>query len=65
MILYKVDLSIAMPVGSTSYIFVPITAALFLHERVDMLRWAGIMMIVLGIHFVSQSKKRAGAGRVR
>lgn len=62
-ILYKIDLSIAMPAGSTSYIFIPIVAALFLHEHVSLMRWAGIIMIVLGIHFVSRSKKPAeGAG---
>ena len=57
-ILYKIDLSIAMPVGSTSYIFVPIAAILFLHEQVSLIRWIGILCIVLGIHFVSQSKSR-------
>ncbi|MCX5678658.1 MAG: EamA family transporter [Candidatus Omnitrophica bacterium] len=56
-ILSRVDLSIAMPVGSTSYIFVPIAAMIFLHEHVGILRWAGILLIVLGIHFVSQSRK--------
>ncbi|MDD5496122.1 MAG: EamA family transporter [Candidatus Omnitrophica bacterium] len=55
-ILYRIDLSIAMPVGSTCYIFVPIVAVIFLHERVSPLRWLGILCIVLGIHFVSQSK---------
>lgn len=58
-ILSRVDLSIAMPVGSTCYIFVPIAAMIFLHEHVSLLRWAGILLIVLGIHFVSQSKKPA------
>ena len=56
-ILYKVDLSIAMPAGSTSYIFIPVAASIFLHERVSLLRWAGIFLIALGIHFVSKSKK--------
>ena len=56
-ILYKVDLSIAMPAGSTSYIFIPLAASVFLHEHVSLLRWAGIILIALGIHFVSQSKK--------
>ena len=56
-ILYKVDLSIAMPVGSFSYIFIPIFAVLFLHEHVNLVRWVGIICIILGIHFVSQSKK--------
>jgi drug/metabolite transporter (DMT)-like permease len=61
-ILYKIDLSIAMPVGSTSYIFVPIVAIIFLHEKVSLLRWVGILFIVLGIHFVAQSKKKAPEG---
>lgn len=56
-VLYKVDLSIAMPVGSTAFIFVPIAAMIFLHEQVSFLRWIGILFIVLGIHFVAQSKK--------
>ncbi|MCX5666068.1 MAG: EamA family transporter [Candidatus Omnitrophica bacterium] len=56
-ILYKVDLSIAMPVGSFCYIFVPVCAMLFLHESISPVRWAGIVCIILGIHFVSQSKK--------
>ena len=58
-VLYKVDLSIAMPVGSFCYIFVPICAMLFLHENISLIRWAGIICIVLGIHFVAQSKKPA------
>ncbi|MFH1189933.1 MAG: EamA family transporter [Candidatus Omnitrophota bacterium] len=56
-ILSRVDLSIAMPVGSTSYIFVPIAAMIFLGEHVGALRWAGILLIALGIHFVSKSSK--------
>lgn len=60
-VLYKVDLSIAMPVGSTSYVFIPVAAMLFLHERISLLRWLGIFAIVLGIHFVSQSKKQVPA----
>lgn len=54
-ILYKVDLSIAMPAGSISYIFIPIIAIFFLHEHVGLARWIGIMLIVSGIHFVSRS----------
>ena len=56
-ILYKVDLSIAMPVGSTSYLFIPLCAIIFLHERISPLRWVGILFIVAGIHFVCRSKK--------
>jgi drug/metabolite transporter (DMT)-like permease len=61
-ILYKVDLSIAMPVGSSSYILVPIVAIIFLHEHVSLLQWLGVLCIVVGIHFVSQSKGCAPEG---
>lgn len=56
LILYKVDLSIAIPVGSTGYILVPLAAIIFLHEHISLLRWGGIALIVLGIHFVSQTQ---------
>ncbi len=58
-ILYKIDLSVAMPVGSTCYIFVPLAAVFFLHEKVSPLRWLGVVFIILGIHFVLQSKRSA------
>lgn len=60
-ILSRVDLSIAMPVGSTSYIFVPLAAMVFLHENVSLIRWVGILLIVAGIHYVSRSGKSAEA----
>lgn len=58
-IIYRVDLSIAMPVGSAAYVFIPIMAVIFLHEHVSPLRWLGIAFVILGIHFTSQSKKEA------
>ena len=64
-ILYKVDLSIAMPADSLSYIFVPLGAAFFLHEHISLLRWLGIFCIIGGIHFVAQSNrsKETGVGK--
>lgn len=56
-VLSRIDLSVAFPVGSTSYVFVPLLATVFLHETVNPLRWLGIALIILGIHFVSQSTK--------
>ena len=53
-VLYKIDLSIAMPVGGISYIFIPIAATLFLHEHVSLTRWAAVACIILGVHFVSK-----------
>ena len=61
-ILYKVDLSIAMPAGSATYIFIPIIAMLFFHEHVGLTRWIGIALIVAGIHFVSRSGRPTAEG---
>lgn len=63
-ILYKVDLSIAVPVGSMNYILIPIIAMLFFHEHVDFNRWLGIALIVTGIHFVSKSGRHVAATEV-
>ena len=52
-ILSKIDLSVAVPVASFSYILVPITSIIFLHERVVLLRWIGIGFILIGVIFVS------------
>ena len=60
-IIYKIDLSIAMPVSSFSYILVPIAAMVFFHEKVEPLRWLGIAFIILGIYFVSKSKSSVDA----
>jgi drug/metabolite transporter (DMT)-like permease len=56
-VLSKLDLSIAVPVASTNYITLPIMAMFFLHEHVSPLRWAGIILIIAGIHFVSKSSR--------
>ncbi|MFA6320642.1 MAG: EamA family transporter [Candidatus Omnitrophota bacterium] len=56
-IIYRIDLSIAMPVGSAAYVFIPIMAIMFLHEHVSPIRWLGIALVILGIHFTAQSKK--------
>ena len=55
-ILSRVELSVAMPVGSTSYVIIPLVAMFFLGEKVSALRWVGILLIVAGIHFVAKSK---------
>ena len=55
-ILAKIDLSVALPLAGSSYILVPIAAVFFLHEVVKPMRWLGLVLIVLGIYFISQSK---------
>lgn len=55
-ILSQIDLSVALPLASSSYILIPIAAVYFLHEFVSPLRWLGLVLIILGITFVSKSK---------
>ena len=55
-ILSTIDLSVALPLASMSYILIPVAAVFFLHEHVHMLRWLGLVLIVSGITFVAQSE---------
>lgn len=56
-VLTRIDLSVAFPIGSTTYIIVPILSMIFLHEKVCSIRWIGITFIIIGIYFVSKSTK--------
>lgn len=56
-VLSRIDLSVASPVGSATYIIVPILAVLFLREKVTLLRWAGVFLILIGIFFISHSTR--------
>jgi len=56
-ILTKIDLSVAVPIASFSYIFVPLVSIIFLGERITLLRWVGILLILTGVIFVSLSSK--------
>ncbi len=56
--LSKIDLSVAVPVCSFSYILVPLVSVILLHEKVSALRWAGISFILVGIILVSLSTKK-------
>jgi len=56
-ILSKIDLSVAIPIASFSYILVPLVSIIFLHEKVSTIRWLGILFILGGVIFVSLSSK--------
>jgi drug/metabolite transporter (DMT)-like permease len=60
-ILSKIDLSVAVPVCSFSYITIPLVSIIFLHEKVTYLRWMGIFLILIGVIFVSLSSKHQEA----
>lgn len=56
-ILSKIDLSVAIPIASFSYILVPLVSIIFLQEKINLIRWVGIFFILLGVIFVSLSSK--------
>ncbi len=56
-ILSKIDLSVAVPIASFSYILVPVSSVIFLHEQIPALRWAGTLFIIAGVILVSLSSK--------
>ena len=62
-VLSKVDLSVAFPTGSTSYIIVALLSVMFLGERISLYRWSGIALIIVGIWFISRSTRRQEAGQ--
>lgn len=61
-VLSKIDLSVAVPIASFSYVLIPIVSVIFLHEKITALRWAGIFFILAGVIFVSLSSKEKIAG---
>ena len=56
-VLSRIDLSVAVPIASFSYILVPLVSIIFLHEKITLLRWLGIFFILVGVVLVSLSSK--------
>jgi drug/metabolite transporter (DMT)-like permease len=52
------DLSYVLPLTAMSYIFAALLAKFALKEDVSWMRWAGTIMIVLGIAFVALGESR-------
>lgn len=59
-VLSKIDLSVAVPIASFSYILVPLVSIFLLHEQMSLLDWTGIFFIVAGVIVVSRSTKKMG-----
>jgi drug/metabolite transporter (DMT)-like permease len=65
LLMAKSDISFLWPLTGLSFVFATLAAMLFLDERVSPLRWAGVVLIVLGAALISysqQSKEKAGVG---
>ena len=56
-VLSRVDLSVAFPTGSTSYVIVAVLSMIFLQEQISFYRWSGILFIIVGIWFISRSMR--------
>lgn len=64
LVLSKIDLSVAVPVASFSYILIPVVSIVFLHEKITAWRWLGVFFILAGVIFVSlSSKERTGQAK--
>ena len=61
-VLSKIDLSVAVPIASFSYILIPLTSAVFLGEYISLLRWLGVFFILSGVFLVSWSTRGEGEG---
>lgn len=48
------DLTFVLPATSFSYVVVAVVSHFWLHEHISVARWAGILLIVGGVGFVSQ-----------
>ncbi|HEX8816450.1 MAG TPA: EamA family transporter [Terriglobales bacterium] len=48
------DLTYVLPATSLSYVLLTLVAKFYLHEHVSVTRWMGVIMISLGVGFVTQ-----------
>ncbi len=59
-LLSRHDVSLIWPLTSLGFVLTALSAKFILHERVDGLRWAGVLLIVLGAAMVSWSGQNKG-----
>ncbi len=55
-VLGQADLSFAKPIASLSYATVPIFSVIVLDEAVDIVEITGLVLVIIGVWFISQSK---------
>lgn len=55
MVLTRVPLSWAYPILALNQVLILLVAWLFLGEQVTAMRWAGVLLIISGVYFVSRS----------
>ncbi len=52
----KSDISFLWPLTGLSFVFATLAAMLFLDERVSAIRWAGVVLIMIGAALISYSQ---------
>jgi multidrug transporter EmrE-like cation transporter len=57
-VLSHADLSYAQPITALSYVTVSGASSALFHERLSLLRQAGLIMVLLGVWFISRTSHR-------
>src|SRR5256885_6709337 len=57
LLMSKSDISFLWPLTGLSFVFATFAAIWFLGEQVSLIRWAGVVLIVLGAALISYSEK--------
>ena len=52
----KSDISFLWPLTGLSFVFATLAAMWFLHEQVSLVRWAGVVLIMIGAALISYSE---------
>ncbi len=55
------DLTYVLPASALGYIVLALLAKFFLHENITPMRWAGIVLISLGVGFVTRGPEKTCA----
>jgi drug/metabolite transporter (DMT)-like permease len=53
----KSDISFLWPMTALSFVFATFAAVIFLGEKVSLMRWMGVILIVIGAAFISYSQQ--------
>ena len=58
-VLSRIDLAVAYPLGALNYVLITVLAALLLHEQIPLLRWIGTSVILSGILTIARGERRS------
>jgi drug/metabolite transporter (DMT)-like permease len=55
-LLARADVSFLWPLTGLSFVFATLAAVIFLHEHVSTVRWAGVVLVMIGAALISYSE---------